>query len=91
MTCCKPYGNSKFGCSRLKEERVRVMRCFPVAGAKLLTLKERLQLAMAQRRREERARKAELNRLDNEEDEDEEEEEMTDSEGEEVTRVYFTV
>lgn len=52
-------------------------------GAKLLTLKKRLQLAMAQRRREERARKVELHRLDNEEDTEEEEEEMTDSEGEE--------
>ncbi|XP_053302742.1 claspin [Pleuronectes platessa] len=48
-------------------------------GEKLLTLKQRLQLAMAQRRKEERARKAELNRLDNEEcGEEEEEEELTD-------------
>ncbi|KAI3358755.1 hypothetical protein L3Q82_015166, partial [Scortum barcoo] len=49
-------------------------------GAKLLTLKQRLQLAMAQRRKEERARKAELNRLDNEDcgEEEEEEEDMTD-------------
>lgn len=46
-----------------------------------MTLKQRLQLAMAQRRKEERVRKAELNRLDNEECE-EEEEEMTDSESE---------
>ncbi|CAK6977409.1 claspin [Scomber scombrus] len=53
-------------------------------GEKLLTLKQRLQLAMAQRRKEDRARKAELNRLDNEECEEEEEEEMTDeSEAEE--------
>ncbi|XP_054619926.1 claspin isoform X2 [Dunckerocampus dactyliophorus] len=53
-------------------------------GEKLLTLKQRLQLAMAQRRQEERARKAELNRLDNEDcDEEEEEAEMTDSEAEE--------
>ncbi|KAL3043581.1 hypothetical protein OYC64_003442 [Pagothenia borchgrevinki] len=56
-------------------------------GEKLLTLKQRLQLAMAQRRQEDRERKAELNRLDNEdcgEDEEEEEEEMTDeSEAEE--------
>lgn len=58
-----------------------------VLGAKLLTLKKRLQLAMAQRRREERARKVELHRLDNEEDTEKEEEEMTDSEGEEVRRV----
>ncbi|XP_047460120.1 claspin [Mugil cephalus] len=55
-------------------------------GEKLLTLKQRLQLAMAQRRREERARKAELNRLDNEEcgeEEEEEEEDMTDESEEE--------
>lgn len=59
-----------------------------MTGAKLLTLKQRLQLAMAQRRQEERTRKAELNRLDNEEgcgEEEEEEEDMTDeSEEEEV-------
>ncbi|XP_042363150.1 claspin isoform X2 [Plectropomus leopardus] len=60
----------------------------PVAtkpGEKLLTLKQRLQLAMAQRRQEERARKAELNRLDNEDcgEEEEEEEEMTDESDEE--------
>nr|XP_046274342.1 claspin [Scatophagus argus] len=60
----------------------------PVAtkpGEKLLTLKQRLQLAMAQRRQEERARKAELNRLDNEdcEEEEEEEEDMTDESEEE--------
>ncbi|XP_059205125.1 claspin isoform X2 [Centropristis striata] len=60
----------------------------PVAtkpGEKLLTLKQRLQLAMAQKRQEERARRAELNRLDNEEcgDEEEEEEEMTDESDEE--------
>ncbi|XP_030002409.1 claspin [Sphaeramia orbicularis] len=59
----------------------------PVAtkpGEKLLTLKQRLQLAMAQRRKEERARKAELNRLDNEDcGEEEEEEEMTDDSEEE--------
>ncbi|CAI5691195.1 unnamed protein product [Oreochromis niloticus] len=49
-------------------------------GEKLLTLKQRLQLAMAQRRKEERARKAELNRLDNEDcgEDEEEEEDMTD-------------
>nr|XP_020453160.1 claspin [Monopterus albus] len=49
-------------------------------GEKLLTLKQRLQLAMAQRRQVERARKAELNHLDNEDwgEEEEEEEEMTD-------------
>ncbi|XP_070778119.1 claspin [Enoplosus armatus] len=54
-------------------------------GEKLLTLKQRLQLAMAQRRREERARKAELNRLDNEDcgEEEEEEEDMTDDSEEE--------
>lgn len=56
-----------------------------MTGAKLLTLKQRLQLSMAQRRQEERARKAELNRLDNEEgcgEEEEEEEDMTDEEEE---------
>ncbi|XP_068603403.1 claspin [Brachionichthys hirsutus] len=57
-------------------------------GEKLLTLKQRLQLAMAQRRKEERARKAELNRLDNEdceeEEGEEEEEDMTDEEEENV-------
>ncbi|XP_060949183.1 claspin [Limanda limanda] len=53
-------------------------------GEKLLTLKQRLQLAMAQRRQEERARKAALNRLDNEEcGEEEEEEELTDESDEE--------
>ncbi|KAM7384559.1 hypothetical protein PAMA_011765 [Pampus argenteus] len=52
-------------------------------GEKLLTLKQRLQLAMAQRRKEERARKTELNRLDNEECGEEEEEEMTDESEEE--------
>ncbi|KAM9839022.1 claspin [Aulostomus maculatus] len=53
-------------------------------GERLLTLKQRLQLAMAQRRKEERARKAELNRLDNEDcGEEEEEEEMTDESDEE--------
>nr|XP_019959327.1 PREDICTED: claspin [Paralichthys olivaceus] len=53
-------------------------------GEKLLTLKQRLQLAMAQRRKEERARKAELNRLDNEDcGEEEEEEELTDESEEE--------
>ncbi|KAM3858140.1 claspin [Diretmus argenteus] len=60
----------------------------PVAtkpGEKLLTLKQRLQQAMALRRQEERTRKAALHRLDNEEcEEEEEEEDMTDeSEGEE--------
>lgn len=53
----------------------------------MLTLRQRLQLAMAQRRQEERLRKAELTRLDNEdcEEEEEEEEDMTDeSEEEEV-------
>lgn len=55
-------------------------------GEKLLTLKQRLQLAMAQRRREERARRAELRRLDNEdcEEEEEEEEDMTDESEAEV-------
>lgn len=61
--------------------------CQPcLTGEKLLTLKQRLQLAMAQRRQEERTRKAELNRLDNEdcgEEEEEEEEDMTDESGEE--------
>ncbi|XP_034560433.1 claspin isoform X2 [Notolabrus celidotus] len=54
-------------------------------GEKLLTLKQRLQLAMAQRRQEERERKAELNRLDNEEcgEDEEEEEDMTDESEEE--------
>ncbi|XP_038581377.1 claspin [Micropterus salmoides] len=56
-------------------------------GEKLLTLKQRLQLAMAKRRQEERVRKAELNRLDNEdcgeEEEEEEEEDMTDESEEE--------
>lgn len=49
-------------------------------------MRQRLQLAMAQRRQEERLRKAELTRLDNEDCEEEvEEEEMTDeSEEEEV-------
>lgn len=57
-------------------------------GEKLLTLKQRLQLAMAQRRKEERARKAELNRLDNEDcgEEEEEEEDMTDESEEEEVR-----
>ncbi|XP_040908468.1 claspin [Toxotes jaculatrix] len=56
-----------------------------IPGEKLLTLKQRLQLAMAQRRKEERARKAELNRLDNEDcgEEEEEEEELTDESEEE--------
>nr|XP_012774017.2 claspin isoform X1 [Maylandia zebra] len=54
-------------------------------GEKLLTLKQRLQLAMAQRRKEERVRKAELNRLDNEDcgEDEEEEEDMTDESEEE--------
>lgn len=55
----------------------------PLTGEKLLTLKQRLQFAMAQRRQEERLRKAELRRLDNEdceEEEEEEEEDMTDEE-----------
>ncbi|XP_037548762.1 claspin [Nematolebias whitei] len=51
-------------------------------GDKLLTLKQRLQLAMARRRKEERVRKEELHRLDNE-DCEEEEEDMTESEEEE--------
>uniref|UniRef100_A0A3B4F1F5 Claspin n=1 Tax=Pundamilia nyererei TaxID=303518 RepID=A0A3B4F1F5_9CICH len=57
-------------------------------GEKLLTLKQRLQLAMAQRRKEERARKAELNRLDNEDcgEDEEEEEDMTDESEEEEVR-----
>uniref|UniRef100_A0A3Q2PWS9 Claspin n=1 Tax=Fundulus heteroclitus TaxID=8078 RepID=A0A3Q2PWS9_FUNHE len=56
------------------------------SAMKLLTLKQRLQLAMAQRRQEERARKAALHRLDNEEceEEEEEEEDMTDESEEEV-------
>uniref|UniRef100_H3CLG1 Claspin n=1 Tax=Tetraodon nigroviridis TaxID=99883 RepID=H3CLG1_TETNG len=37
------------------------------SGEKLLTLKQRLQLAMAQQRQKERLRKAQLSRLDNEE------------------------
>uniref|UniRef100_A0A3B4ZFY9 Claspin n=1 Tax=Stegastes partitus TaxID=144197 RepID=A0A3B4ZFY9_9TELE len=54
-------------------------------GEKLVTLKQRLQSAMAQRRKQERARKAELNRLDNEDcgEEEEEEEDMTDESDEE--------
>lgn len=57
-------------------------------------MKQRLQLAMAKRRQEERVRKAELNRLDNEdcgeEEEEEEEEDMTDeSEEEEVRGCLF--
>uniref|UniRef100_A0A3P8U864 Claspin n=1 Tax=Amphiprion percula TaxID=161767 RepID=A0A3P8U864_AMPPE len=55
-------------------------------GEKLLSLKHRLQLAMAHRRKQERARKAELHRLDNEdcgEEEEEEEEDMTDESDEE--------
>lgn len=67
--------------------------CPSFIGEKLLTLKQRLQLAMAQRRQEERARKAELNRLDNEdcgEEEEEEEEDMTDeSEEEEVGGSFY--
>uniref|UniRef100_A0A8C3AZK0 Claspin n=1 Tax=Cyclopterus lumpus TaxID=8103 RepID=A0A8C3AZK0_CYCLU len=57
-------------------------------GEKLLTLKQRLQLAMAQRRQEERVRRAELNRLDNEDcgEEEEEEDEMTDESEEEEVR-----
>ncbi|XP_048850215.1 claspin isoform X2 [Brienomyrus brachyistius] len=49
-------------------------------GEKLVFLKSRLQQAMAQRRQEERERRAALHRLDNEdcEEEEEEEEEMTD-------------
>ncbi|XP_051811870.1 claspin isoform X1 [Acanthochromis polyacanthus] len=52
---------------------------------KLLGLQHRLQLAMAQRRKQERARKAELHRLDNEDcgEEEEEEEDMTDESDEE--------
>ncbi|XP_041811283.1 claspin [Chelmon rostratus] len=54
-------------------------------GEKLRTLKQRLQFAMAQRRQEERVRKAELIRLDNEDfgQEEEEEEDMTDESEEE--------
>ncbi|XP_015203995.2 claspin isoform X1 [Lepisosteus oculatus] len=53
-------------------------------GEKLVLLKSRLQQAMAQRRLEERQRRAALQKLDNEDcEEEEEEEEMTDeSEGE---------
>lgn len=66
------------------------------AGERLLSLKQRLQLAMAQHRKEERARKAELNRLDNEEcgEEEEEVEDLTDeSEAEEVQKnlLFFPV
>lgn len=67
--------------------------CSSFIGEKLLTLKQRLQLAMAQRRQEERARKAELNRLDNEDcgEEEEEEEDMTDeSEEEEVAGSFVS-
>uniref|UniRef100_A0A3B4YZV3 Claspin n=1 Tax=Stegastes partitus TaxID=144197 RepID=A0A3B4YZV3_9TELE len=58
-------------------------------GEKLVTLKQRLQSAMAQRRKQERARKAELNRLDNEDcgEEEEEEEDMTDESDEEEVSV----
>lgn len=64
--------------------------CLIHEGEKLLTLKQRLQNAMAQRRKEERARKAEMNRLDNEEcGEEEEEEEMTDESEEEEVRGFF--
>uniref|UniRef100_A0A3P8U8F0 Claspin n=1 Tax=Amphiprion percula TaxID=161767 RepID=A0A3P8U8F0_AMPPE len=59
-------------------------------GEKLLSLKHRLQLAMAHRRKQERARKAELHRLDNEdcgEEEEEEEEDMTDESDEEEVSV----
>lgn len=47
---------------------------------------------MAQRRREERARKAELNRLDNEEcgEDEEEEEDMTDESEEEEVRMFVS-
>ncbi|XP_018603408.2 claspin [Scleropages formosus] len=50
-------------------------------GEKLMLLKSRLQLAMAQRRQAERERRAALHRLDNEvcEEEEEEEAEMTDN------------
>lgn len=62
-----------------------------IAGEKLVLLKSKLQQAMAQRRQEERQKRAALYRLDNEdclEEEEEEEEEMTDeSEGEEEVRV----
>lgn len=69
-----------------------IINWFFCVGEKLMTLKQRLQFAMAQRRREERARKAELNRLDNEDcGDEEEEEEMTDeSEEEEVTGRLFS-
>lgn len=54
-------------------------------------LKQHLQLAMAQRRKEERVRKAELNRLDNEEcgEEEEEEEDMTDESEEEEVKEHL--
>ncbi|XP_034017184.1 claspin [Thalassophryne amazonica] len=61
----------------------------PVAtkpGAKLLILKQRLKSAMALQRKDERARKVALHRLDNEvceEEEEEEEEDMTESEEDE--------
>lgn len=69
-----------------RSDRRPLMSNSPVTGEKLLTLRQRLQLAMAQRRQEERLRKAELTRLDNEDcEEEEEEEDMTDeSEEEEV-------
>ncbi|XP_077405410.1 claspin isoform X3 [Vanacampus margaritifer] len=66
----------------IKEGKEETLATKP--GEKLLTLKQQLQLAMAQRRREERARKAELNRLDNEDcgEDDDEEAEMTDEDEE---------
>ncbi|XP_077362769.1 claspin isoform X2 [Festucalex cinctus] len=65
----------------IKEAKEETIATKP--GEKLLTLKQQLQLAMAQRRHEERARKAELNRLDNEDcGEEEEEAEMTDDDEE---------
>ncbi|XP_078478767.1 claspin [Lampetra planeri] len=58
---------------------------FTKPGEQLLTLKQRLQFAMVQQKREKRARKEELHRLDNEdcEEEEEEEEDLTDESEEE--------
>lgn len=57
-------------------------------GEKLVLLKSRLQQAMAIRRKEERERRAALHRLDNEDCEEEEEAEMTESEDEEVLKMF---
>nr|XP_055074922.1 claspin isoform X2 [Misgurnus anguillicaudatus] len=66
----------------VNEEEEEPARAKP--GEKLVLLKSRLQQAMANRRKEERERKAALHRLDNEDcDVEEEEAEMTESEDEE--------